>query len=75
MIAPYLIILRVAKQTAVTSESISGITESMHFRSRGASDDDGSLPDGESTISTDVDGEGPGDSGAGGGDGIEEGPL
>ena len=54
VIAPYLIILRVAKRRAMTSESISGITESIRFRSQGSTDDDGSLPDGNPANWTDV---------------------
>ena len=46
VIAPYLIILRVAKRRAITSESISGTAESIRFRSQAPTDGDGSLPDG-----------------------------
>ena len=59
----------------MTSESISGVTESIRFRSRGTSDGDGSLPDGESMNSTGMDGEDPTDPGAGDENGIEEIPL
>ena len=44
VLAPYLIILRVAERRAMTSESISGTAESILFRSQGSTDGDGSLP-------------------------------
>ena len=47
VIAPYLIILRVAKRRAITSESISGTAESIRFRSQAPTDGDGSLLDGD----------------------------
>ena len=59
----------------MTSESISGVTESIRFRSRGTSDGDGSLPDGESMNSTGMDGEALSGPGTGDENGIEEVPL
>lgn len=59
----------------MTSESISGVTESIHFRSQGASDGNGSLLEGESMNSTGIDGGAPGDPHAGDGRVIEEVPL
>ena len=75
VIAPYLIILRVANRRALTSESISGTAGSLHFKSQGSMDSDGSLPDGESMNSTEVNGEVPGELGTGGESAIEEVPL
>jgi hypothetical protein len=75
VIAPYLIILRVAKRRAVTSESISGSFESMQFRSEGSMNGDGSLLDGDPTNATEVNGEGPGELGARDENAIEEVPL
>ena len=46
VIAPYLVILRVANRRALTSESISGAVGSMHFRNQGSTDDSGSIYDG-----------------------------
>ena len=45
VIAPYLIILRVAKRRELTSETISGSIGSIRFRSQLATDGDESLPD------------------------------
>ena len=75
VIAPYLIILRVAKRRAMTSESISGASESIHFRSQASTDGDGSLPDGDPSNATEVNGEAPGDPNTGDEDAIEEVPL
>ena len=58
----------------MTSKSISGVTESINFRSQGTLDSDGSLPDGESMNSTGMDGEAPGDSRAGDDNVVEEVP-
>jgi hypothetical protein len=71
VIAPYLIILRVAKRRALTSESMSGTVESIRFRSQGPTDGDGSLTDGEPANTT----EGPNELGPRGGKAIEENPL
>ena len=72
VVAPYLVILRVAKQRAMTSESISGITESIRFRSNGSTDGGGSLPDGDPTDATEVNVEAPGEPSAGNENVIEE---
>ena len=61
VIAPYLIILRVAKRRAITSESISGTAESIRFRSQGSTDGDGSLPDGDPMNVTEVNSEAAGE--------------
>ena len=45
VIAPYLIILRVAKRRELTSETISGSVGSLRFRSQVTTDGDESLPD------------------------------
>jgi len=45
VIAPYLIILRVAKRRELTSETISGASESIHFRTQVTTDGDESIPD------------------------------
>ena len=57
VIGSYLIILRVAKRRAITSESISGTTGSIRFRSQGSTDGGGSLPPGDPASATEVDGE------------------
>ena len=75
VIAPYLIILRVAKRRAMTSESISEVPESVHFRSQGSMDDDRSLPGGDLTNVTEVNVEAPSEPGAGDEYAIEEVPL
>ena len=54
VITPYLIILRVAKRRALTNESISEITESIHFRSQGSMDGDGSFPHWDPTNTVEV---------------------
>ena len=74
VIAPYLIILRVAKRRAMTSESISGIAESIRFRSQVSTDGGGSIPNGGPTNVTEVDVEAPGEPGAGNVCAIEEVP-
>ena len=61
VIAPYLIILRVAKRRAITSESISGTAESIRFRSQGSTDGDGSLPNGDPVNATEVNSEAAGE--------------
>ena len=75
VIAPYLIVLRVAKRRAMTSESISEVPESVHFRSQGSMDDDGFLPGGDLTNVTEVNVEAPSEPGAGDEYAIEEVPL
>lgn len=45
VIAPYLIILRVAKRRELTSETISGGIDSIRFQSQVTTDGDGSLAD------------------------------
>ena len=75
VIAPYLIILRVAKRRALTSESISGSVGSIHFRSQGSTDGDGSFLGGESGNSMEADGEAPGELVTRDGNAIEEVPL
>ena len=75
VIAPYLIILRVAKRRAMTSESISGTAESIRFRSQGSTDDDESLPDGDPMNATEVNREAVGEYVAVDENGIEEVPL
>ena len=74
--APYLIILRVAKRRAMTSESISGTVESIHFRSQRSGDDDGSLPaNGEPVDPVEVNSEAPDELVTGDEYAIEEVPL
>ena len=75
VIAPYLIILRVAKRRAMTSELISGTAESIRFRSQASTDGDGSLPDGDPLSSTEWNGEAAGEPGTGDENAIEEAPL
>ena len=75
VIAPYLIILRVAKQRAMTSESVSGTVASIRFRSQVSTDGGGSLLDEGLTNSTEVNVEAPGELGAGAKCAIEEVPL
>ena len=75
VIAPYLIILRVAKRRAVASETISGTGESIRFRSHGSTDDDEPVPDGEPVNLTEVNGEAAGEIIARDENAIEEAPL
>ena len=75
VIAPYLIILRVAKRRAITSESISGAAESIRFRSQRSTDDDGSIPDSGTTNAMEANGETTGERVAGDENAIEEVPL
>ena len=75
VIAPYLIILRVAKRRAITGESISGTAESIRFRSQGSTDGDGSLPDGDLVNATEVNSEAAGEHVAVDENAIEEVPL
>ena len=75
VIAPYLIILRVAKRRAITSELISGTAESIRFRSQGSTDGDGSLPDGDRVNATEVNSEAAGEHVAVDENVIEEVPL
>ena len=75
VIAPYLIILRVAKRRAMTSESITGTAESIRFRSQGSTDGGVSLPGGDPTNATEVNVEAPGEPSAGNENAIEEVPL
>ena len=57
VIAPYLITLRVAKRRALMSEPISGTAGSIHFRSQGSTDGDGSLPGNDTCDAMEVNGE------------------
>lgn len=77
MIAPFLIILRVANRRALTSEAVvSGNIDSIHFRSQGKSTSgDETLSDGHPMSSVDHDGETSGELGIGVETGIEEVPL
>ena len=75
VIAPYLIILRVANRRASTNDAISGTIESIHFRSQGSTDGDEINPDQDPQDSTEVDGEAPGEPSAGAENPIEEVPL
>ena len=75
VIAPYLIILRVAKRRAMTSESMSGTAESIRFRSQGSTDGDGSLTHQEPVDSTEINGEAPGEPAGRDENAIEEVPL
>ena len=75
VIAPYLIILRVANRRAMTSKSISGIAESIRFRGQGSTDGGGSLPDGDPINAMEVNGEAPGKLDIGDKNAIEEVPL
>jgi hypothetical protein len=76
VIAPYLIILRVANRKALTSETISGASESIRFRgqSQATTDDARTLPDENDVDSMEVNGvgEAPGGLGAGAEGVIEE---
>ena len=65
VIAPFLIILRVANRTAVTSDSISsGNPDSIHFRSQEQSTDNGeTVPDENPVGSPGMSGEAPGEVG------------
>ena len=71
VIAPYLIIPRVAKRRALTSDSISGTTGSMRFRSQRSTDDDGEHP----SSASGVNGETPSELITEDGNAIEEVPL
>ena len=75
VIAPYLIIIRVANQRALTTDSISGTIGSMRFRSQGSTDGDGSLPDGDPTDSMEIYSGSAREPGTGDGSSIEEVPL
>ena len=75
VIAPYLIILRVAKRRAMTSESISGTAESIRFRSQGSTDGGGSLFDGDTVNETGVNSEAAGEYVSVDENAIEEVPL
>ena len=75
VIAPYLIILRVAKRRAMRSESTSGTAESIHFRSQGSTNGSGSLPDVDLANAAEVNAEAPGEPGVGDEYAIEEVPL
>ena len=54
VIAPYLIILRVANRRAMTSKLISGTAESIRFRTQVSTGGDRSLPDGDPVNATEV---------------------
>ena len=76
VIAPYLIIIRVANRRALTSKSIAGTgIGSMHFRSQGTVDGDGTLADGDLVNSTEVDAGASGELGAVDENAIEDIPL
>jgi len=75
VISPYLIILRVAKRRAMTSEWISGTTESICFRSQGATDDDRSISEGDTVNATELNDETAGQRVAVDGNPVEEVPL
>ena len=75
VVAPYLIILRVAKRRALTSESISGTTGLIHFMSQGSTDGDGSLPGEGTSDAMEVNGEAPGEPIIDDENAIEEVPL
>ena len=58
VIAPYLVILRVAKRRALTNKSVSGTVEFIRFKSQGSTDyGDESLPEGDPTDAAEVNGE------------------
>lgn len=58
VIAPYLVILRVAKRRALTNRSVSGTVEFIRFKSQGSTDyGDESLPGGDPTDEAGVNGE------------------
>ena len=59
----------------MTSESISGTTESICFRSQGSTDGDGSLPDGGPVNATEVNSEAAGEHVAVDENVVEEVPL
>jgi hypothetical protein len=65
VIAPFLIVLRVANRTALTGEAIaSGNIGSIHFMSQEKSTDGGaSFPDGDPVSSVNTSGEDPGELG------------
>jgi hypothetical protein len=67
VIAPYLVILRVANRSALTSDTIaSGVTGSLHFASQASStDSSGTLPAEYSMSSTEMDGEATDEAGVG----------
>lgn len=78
VIAPYLVILRVAQRRALTSEMVtSGFNNvgSIQFRSQGTTDGDGSIPDHGPTSSTKANAEGPEEVCARDENGIETVPL
>ena len=78
VIAPYLIVIRVAERRALTSEMITSGPEkvsSIQFRSQGTTDGDGSLPDGGPTNSVQANDEVPNDVGTKTENDIEEVPL
>lgn len=58
----------------MTNNSISGSIDSIHFRSQGTADSDGTLPDGDPMASMEVNGEAAGGLDAGAEDAIEEVP-
>ena len=58
----------------MTSESISGTTESIRFRSQGSTDAGGSIPDGDPTNARAVNVDAPGEPSAGNENAIEEVP-
>jgi len=75
VIVPYLVILRVANQRALTSDTISGTTGSIRFRSQVTTVGDGSLPDGDPMGSAEMKDEAPSELGARSEDVIQEVPL
>jgi hypothetical protein len=75
VIAPYLIVLRVANRRSLTRDTISGTVDSIHFRTQVSTDSDGTLLSGHPLNSMEVNGEAPGGLGAGAEVAIEEVPL
>ena len=77
VIGPFLIVLRVANRTALTSNIVSPVNVgSIRFKSRGESTGgSGALHDENLTNSIEIDEEASGDPGAGVEDSIEEVPL
>ena len=75
VIAPYLIILRVAKRRALTSQSVPRAVGSIYFKSQGSTDCDGSLPDKDPANTMEVNGEAAGELFAGDENVVEGVPL
>ena len=75
VIAPYLIILRVANRRALTSEKSSGASSSVRFKGQWTRSSEGSLPEGDSINLTEVNGKSQGRLGAGADDTTVEVPF